>query len=131
MKVVHFDPTQDIPIIDAILKSPSETARARLVFDTGSGLTQVDISLIEELGYSARDSHGHYHIQGPSGESVAGYKIRLKNLSVFGKRIEELEVGAIDFDNFSHFGISGLLGFDVIKTLHLELDGPTNTLNVF
>ena len=131
MKVVHIDPSQDIPIIDAILKSSSETARARLVFDTGSGLTQIDIGLIEELGYSAKDSHGYYHIQGPAGESVSGYKVRLKNLSLFGKRIEELEVGAIDFDNFSHFGISGLLGYDVIKTLHIELNGPVNTLNVF
>jgi hypothetical protein len=113
MKVVKFDRSEDLPIIDAMLKGPRDTGRARIVFDTGSGLTQMDTALMEELGYSARDAIDTYHTQGPAGDAVAGYKVTLSNLTIFGKRIEGLVVGVIDFDNFSHFGISGLLGFDV------------------
>ena len=53
MKVVKFDRSQDIPIIEAMLQGPRQGGRARLVFDTGSGLTQIDTALMEELGYSA------------------------------------------------------------------------------
>ena len=86
---------------------------------------------MEELGYSARDGIGVYHTKGPAGDAVSGYKVKLRTLSIFGRRIEELVVGVIDFDNFSHFGISGLLGFDVIKDLHVEMDGSKGILKVF
>ena len=131
MKTVKFDRSQDIPIVDAMLKGSAENARARLVFDTGSGLTQIDTALIEELGYSARDGKSTYFTFGPAGEKISGYKINLPRLSIFGKRLDNLVVGVIDFDNFSHFGISGLLGFDVIKLLHLEMDGPMGLLKVY
>ena len=131
MKTVRFDRSQDIPIIDAGLKGAHEDGRARLVFDTGSGLTQIDTALMEELGYTAKDGIGTYHIQGHAGEELPGYKVCLRTLSVFGRRIENLIVGVIDFDNFSHFGISGLLGFDVIKELHIEMNGPRGILKVF
>jgi hypothetical protein len=131
MMSVQFDRSQEIPIVDAMLKGRTETSRTRLVFDTGSGLTQIDTGLMEELGYSARDGVSTYHILGPTGEKVAGYRVNLHLLSVFGKRFENLLVGVVDFDNFSHFGISGLLGFDVIKQLHLELDGANGIFRVF
>ena len=108
-----------------------ESARTRLVFDTGSGLTQIDTALIEELGYSARDGISTYFTHGPAGEKVSGYRLSLSRLSVFGKRFDELVIGVIDFDNFSHFGISGLLGFDIIKQFHVEMDGPNGLLKIF
>ena len=31
----------------------------------------------------------------------------------------------------SHFGIDGLLGFDLIKQMHFELNGPQGLLKIF
>ena len=86
---------------------------------------------MEELGFSAKDGINAYQTKGPAGEALSGYKVEVKALSLFGRRIDNLVVGVIDFDNFSHYGISGLLGFDVIKDLHLEVDGPNGLMTVF
>lgn len=50
MRVIKFDRSQDIPIIDAKIRGPLGTRRIRLVFDTGCGLTQIDTCLIENIG---------------------------------------------------------------------------------
>lgn len=70
-------------------------------------------------------------IQGPAGDSQAGYVLTIQNLTVLGSNFQNIRVGAFDFDNFALDGIDGLLGFDVIKQLHLEMDGPKGILRVF
>lgn len=70
-------------------------------------------------------------VEGPAGDSKEGYLISLKSLSVFGRSFSELTVGVYDFDNFVQYGIDGLLGWDVIKQFHLEMDGPKGVLKIF
>ena len=56
MREVNLEPNWDVPIVNVILSNEQKiTARGRLVFDTGSEFTQVDVDIIELLGYSARD----------------------------------------------------------------------------
>jgi len=40
-------------------------------------------------------------------------------------------VAAFDFDHLENANIDGLLGFDLIKEFHLELNGPKSELAVF
>jgi len=57
--------------------------------------------------------------------------LSVKELQLFGKPFTEMDVAAHDFSKFSRYGIDGLLGFDVIKQLRFELDGPEGLLKIF
>lgn len=128
MPTIKFDPSQDIPIVDAIIVGPLSYERVKLVFDSGCGLTQIDTGLIETIGYSAKNAKRTMSVRGPVGEEVDGYVIELQCLKLFGVDYSDLEVGVYDFDNFAHFGIDGLLGFDLIKHMHFEMNGPRGEL---
>lgn len=131
MQVISFDRTQDIPIVDAIISGPITHERVRLVFDSGCGLTQIDTGFIESIGYSAIDAKRTMSVRGPVGQEAQGYVVGLESFKLFGYSISNLEVGVYDFDNFAHFGIDGLLGFDLIKQMHFELNGPEGLLKIF
>ena len=131
MRVISFDRTQDIPIVDAIISAPITYERVRLVFDSGCGLTQIDTGLIESIGYSAINAKRSMSVRGPVGDEVQGYVVGLESFKLFGYSISNLEVGVYDFDNFAHFSIDGLLGFDLIKQMHFELNGPQGLLKIF
>jgi len=60
-----------------------------------------------------------------------GYALRIKGLQVFNLPFQNQLVAAYDFNNLATEGIDGLLGFDVIKQLHLEMNGPGGELTVF
>lgn len=61
---------------------------------------------------------------GASGERQDGFIIQSERLITLGKRIENATVGGFDFGDLSRAGIDGLLGFDVIKEFHIEMNGP-------
>lgn len=131
MQIINFDRTQDIPIVDAIISGSITHERVRLVFDSGCGLTQIDTGLIESIGYSASNAKRTMSVRGPVGDEVQGYVVGLESFKLFGYSISNLEVGVYDFDNFVHFGIDGLPGFDLIKQMHFELNGPQGLLKIF
>ena len=131
MRVVTFDPGQDIPIIDALVRGPRDYHRVRLVFDTGAGMTQIDSTVVELLGYSPRDGEERLSVTDATGKSVEGYSIRLKELTLLGARLESPLVGTFDFSHFDNYRIHGLLGWDIIRTLHLEMDGPNGVLKIY
>jgi hypothetical protein len=130
MRIVRFDPGGDIPLVDAVLKGPRARARARPVFDTGAAKTQIDSGFAENLGYSARHAIETTSVLGPAGDEQSGYLIRLETLSVLGLRARDLLVAIYDFENFGRYQIDGLLGFDVIRQVRLELDGPAGLLTI-
>ncbi len=130
MRQITLDGAWDIPIVKVVLGGVrKKSARGMLVFDTGSALTQLDVDLVETLGYSARDANGIRSIKGPTGDAVEGYVFSMSSLLLFGKEFKNVQVLAYDFKNFP--GVNGLLGWDIIRLLHLELDGPRGVLKVF
>ena len=130
MRVIYFDRTQVVPVVDAKVFGPRASRKLGLVFDTGSGITQVDTEFIERIGYSAVNAEKISGVRGAIGGVQDGYVVRLKKLSVFGVNFENLPVLVYDFDNFKEDGIDGLLGFDVIKEMDLELKGKGGLLVV-
>lgn len=46
-------------------------------------------------------------------------------------QFKKMEIAVYDFNNLEAEGIAGLLGFDVIKQLHLEMNGPKGELIIF
>ncbi len=131
MQIVHFDVTQDIPVVDARVYGPLGSQTVRLVLDARAGTTQLDTALVEDLGYSVSDAIRQIQVQGPAGDSQDGYQIILKQLTLFGRKFVNIPIGVYDFDNFDKYGIDGLLGFEIIKQLHLEMDGPNGLLKIF
>ena len=131
MQLIEFDRTQDIPIVEALIKGPRSSQRVRLVFDTGSAVTQLDTGMIEDIGYSAADAEMIVRVEGATGEPQEGYLVPVKSLVLFGIQFPTHQVAVYDFDNFAKHGIDGLLGFDVIKQLHLEMIGPEGSLKIF
>ena len=128
MRAISFDRDVTIPVIDGSIQGPRRLHKVRLVFDTGCGLTQINTDVIESIGYSAVNGEQPIAITGATGETQQGYSVKITSLSFFGLRFEHVLVGVIDFDHLSRQRIDGLLGFDVIKQLHIELDGPNGKL---
>ncbi len=123
-KTIKLDPEQAIPILDAIISGPRGATQLRLVFDTGAAMTQLDTAVAEQLGYVATAESRLVTLVGPAGDAQWGYTTVLRSLTALGTRLNELSAGVFYFDNFSHHDIDGLLGYDVIKPLRLEFDGP-------
>ncbi len=118
-----------MPEIDAQVFGKRISAKVHLVFDTGSGITQLDTTIVENIGYSAKDALKRMKIRGAAGEPVEGYVLEVQRLKLFGVVFKNLPILVYDFDNFPE--IDGLLGFDVIKQLHLEMVGPQGLLKIF
>lgn len=131
MQVIDLDLGQEIPLIAALIRGRLGRKRVKLVFDTGCGITQIDTQLIEALGYSVRDATEIVSVRGPAGDRQEGYLINISELEIFGQSFVNTQVAVYDFDNFSHYGIDGLLGWNVIKNLHLEMNGPEAKLTVY
>ena len=127
----RFDSTEPVPLVFAKIKGKLRKRPVRLVFDTGAFMTQITTAVVEELGYSARDGIRRISAYGPSGPIDEGYAVEIEHLELLGRKFKGLVVAAYDFSNLEAEGIDGLLGFDVIKQLHLEMNGPMGELIVF
>ena len=63
MRLIEFDRTQEIPIVDALVFGRLKHERVRLVFDSGCGTTQLHIGVIKNLGYSSTDANRNTSVQ--------------------------------------------------------------------
>ena len=122
---------QSVPQVYARIRGQNGSQRIRLVFDTGAFMTQIATSVIEELGYSARDGIRCITAYGPSGPIDEGYSVEIAGLEVLNMQFKKMEIAVYDFNNLEAEGIAGLLGFDVIKQLHIEMNGPKGELIIF
>ncbi len=129
MRTVNIDLAQDVPEIEVLIIGPRSSQRVNLIFDTGAALTQIDTGLIEDIGYSISNASQVMSVLGATGAAQEGYIIEVQEISFLGKKIEKPRVGVYDFQNFP--GVDGLLGWDVIRLLHVEMNGPKGILNVF
>ncbi len=103
----------------------------RLIFDTGAATTQIHTPVIDFLGYSAADGIQRISAFGPAGPIQEGYCLRVEKLKIFGKDFIQPMISVYDFDNIADSGLHGLLGFDLIRQMDLELKGSKGELIVF
>ena len=129
MRVVKIDRSQDVPEIKALVVGPRSSQKINLVFDTGAASTQIDTGLIEDIGYSATNATSLMSVVGATGASQQGYIVEVHCIEFLGKKAENPQVGVYDFENFP--GVDGLLGWDIIRHLHIEMNGPNGILKVY
>lgn len=132
-KVFRFNRETNTPIIIATLIGKHGTEiDVPLIFDTGAVCTQLHTSLVDDLGYSAAsDGVAMVSAIGPAGPIQEGYALHLEKIEVLGKTFQKPFVSAYDFDNLTKSRVVGLLGFDLIKEFHLEMNGPRGELHIF
>ena len=130
-RIYKVNRNKNTPLISARLVGTGKPINVRLVFDTGAALTQFSTRIVESLGYSARDGIQEATVSGPTGPLEVGYTLHLNEITVLGKKFSKPLVAAFDFDHLDNANIDGLLGFDLIKEFHLELNGPKGELVVF
>ena len=131
MRTFRFNPTSRSPIVIALITGPKGTRKVRLIFDTGSEVTQFHAETMRKLGYSSSDAIGKSRVMGSGGVESEGYITVLERLFVLGSKAETVQVGVYDMQFLQSQRIDGLLGWDVIRAFHLEMDGPAGILKIF
>jgi predicted aspartyl protease len=131
MRSFRFDPHGKAPIISALISGPHGTRKVRLIFDTGAEMTQIHTARVREVGHSPSTAVAKASVVGVGGVEAEGYVVNLEKLFVLGCKAENLHVEVFDMQYLSSKRLDGLLGWDVIKAFHLEMDGPNGLLKIF
>lgn len=131
MREYKFDPAAELPLVHALLKGPKGQVRVTLVFDSGCALTQVHNQILDAIGCSSTPNSPSVTISGVTGEGDPGYIVAVKSLHTLGSRFDAAEIAAVDFGKWAHSGIEGLLGWDIIRQFHFDMDGPKGILRIF
>jgi hypothetical protein len=91
----------------------------------------IETGLVEEIGFSAGDASQLLSITDAIGSSQDGYLIAIPDLHFLGIKTKNVAIGVFDFTHFQSYGAHGLLGWDIIRQLRLELDGANGMLKIF
>jgi len=126
-----FNPIEATPVVSGILSGPVGSIRITLVFDTGAVLTQIHAPTLAMVGYGLNHEIKKAVMVGAGGERHEGTLLKCGKIVTLGQKIENFALGAFDFSELAESGIDGLLGWDIVKQLHLEMDGPKGLLKVF
>jgi hypothetical protein len=95
-------------------------------------MTQFDAGVVRAVGFAPTTKTGEAFMTGAGlDEGQSGYVFRTSKLFALGKRFENVEIASFNLSALAKAGIDGLLGFDVISRLHLEMIGPTGILRVY
>lgn len=120
-----------LPLVSAVIVGPTGASRVELVFDSGAVLTQLHLGTLESLGFQFKRRKPDLKMKGVSGNPQEGYSCQAKRFHLLGRRHDELLIGAFNFADWAEHGIDGLLGWDLIQKMHLEMDGPRGSLKIF
>lgn len=130
MREYRFDPSGELPIVYAVLKGLRGQKKVALVLDTGCALTQIDHGILSIIGCGPENAVRSVSISGVVGTQDAAYVVELQGIRVLGERFDNYMVAGVDFSRWIPAGIEGLLGWDLVRKFHLEMDGPKGTLKV-
>lgn len=102
-----------------------------MVLYTSCSVTQVHSELLALVGCGEATRLGDITIAGVTGDGDPSYLVRLDGLSMLGSRFKAPTIAGVDFNNWARSGIEGLVGWDLVRQLHFEMDGPKGLLKVF
>lgn len=127
----HFNPKGRAPIVTALITGPRGTRKVRLIFDTGAEMTQLHARTMNKVGYQQSDAVAKATVISAGGIESEGYVVPLQKLFVLGSKAETFRVGVYEMKHLDSRRLDGLLGWDVIRAFHLEMNGPEGLLKVF
>ena len=104
-------------IVEARIVGPANAIKARLVLDTGAAVTTLVPEVIEELGYTRRDSFKKAKVHTAVGEE-RGYWLRVAEFSVLGVTTPDF---ALTVFPLGHKDIDGLVGMNFLRHFNFEI----------
>lgn len=128
---LNFDPEADLILAYADIKGPKDSEQVRLVFDTGASRTEIDSEILTALGYTQADKVADLGIESVTGPTHETFSIKLESFIALGSTHCDFEVAFVDFSKWKKDQIDGLLGWDFIRTLHYEQNGPKGLLTIY
>lgn len=131
MLTLRFDPEADLILAYADIKGPKDSDQVRLVFDTGAARTEIHSKILISLGYSETDKVADLAIESVTGPTHETFAVKLESFTALGSTQHDFPVAFVDFTKWKKDQIDGLLGWDFIRTLHYEQNGPKGLLTIY
>lgn len=113
----YFVRDRQLIIVEAKIVGPANATKARLVLDTGAAATTLVPELIEDIGYTRRDSFKKAKVHTAVGEEK-GYWLRVAELTVLGVTTPDF---ALTVFPLGHKDIDGLVGMNFLRHFNFEV----------
>lgn len=113
----RFVRRRELIFLDAAVVGPNGAKDVHLVLDTGAAGTTLVPEVIQELGYSAQDSHKEALVHTAVGDEK-GYWLRVSELTVLGITTPNFAVTVFPL---GHPGIDGLVGMNFLRHFNFEV----------
>jgi hypothetical protein len=97
----------------------------RLVLDTGSPYTILDVDLANRLDLTANRAGGPSRLWSPTGPQD-GYRIRAQSVAVMGRVLRDLTIRCHELE--PGLEVDGIVGLDILRQGALHLDLPRGHL---
>lgn len=131
MREFHFPPTIEAPLVRVIVSGPKGAFRLRLVLDTGAHTTQLRRAAMNVLGFSEQHKTRDAYSVGVESKPQKGFEVIVPRLFVLGQKFENAAVCVFEMSFLEGDNVDGLLGWNLIRLFHFEMDGPAGVLKVF
>lgn len=131
MRNYRFNPDAPWPIVRCVLSGPKGAFSARLVLDSGAHNTQINRGTMTALGYLEKDKIRDAFSVGVSGAREKGFEVKVPKFFVLGRKFEDTALCVFDMKYLESDRVDGLLGWDLIRQFHFEMDGPQGVLKIF
>lgn len=131
MREYHFNADAPWPIVRCVLSGPKGAFSARLVLDSGAHNTQINRGTMTALGFREQDKKRDAFAVGVGGAKEEGFEVIVPRFFVFGRKFENTAICVFEMKYLESDRVDGLLGWDLIRLFHFEVDGPNGLLKVF
>ena len=131
MRSYRFNPTAPWPIVRCVLSGPRGALSARLVLDSGAHNTQINRGTMNALGFQEQHRTKDAYSVGVGGAREKGFEIMVPRFFVLGRKFEQTPICVFDMSFLARDRVDGLLGWDLIRLFHFDMDGPQGVLKVF
>jgi hypothetical protein len=131
VRCYNFSPKAPWPIVRCVLTGPKGALSARLVLDSGAHSTQINRGTMTALGFQEKDRTREAFAVGVGGAREGGYEIIVPRFFALGSRFENTPISVFEMAYLERDRVDGLLGWDLIRLFHFEMDGPNGLLKVF
>jgi len=118
IRIADFELDQGLMVVAARVAGTQTTRMARLVIDTGAGLSSLAPDVLQQAGYRANDLRGKTRVITAVGLEY-GDRVMVQRLTVLGRTFSPLQINM--FELAYRGALDGVLGLDVLNRFDYEI----------
>ncbi len=118
MKVLSFEWSGDLMVVEAALWGTHKAREILLVIDTGASMTSVEPAILQELGYTPDDAILRTRVPTPVGIQH-GHLLRTRRFHALGVDLSGFVVQALALAD--EYGVDGLLGMNFLEQFNFTV----------